>query len=174
MAYLRLFWHRHLAYLQRGSLTSRSRRPVATLVSLAHIHVAVNGRRMHVCVRMGWRVNRFRWWCVILFSSLLYHGGVDMSFGADTDVDVQEEGRLVSLRYTRLTLVQKRILGARLVSSLWGCIPNAMVVDLRSLLDTLRSRCTPVISQRFPSDYRLRRGRLHSNCNLRIHSQVLL
>lgn len=34
-----------------------------------------------------------------------------MSFGADTDVDVQEEGRLVSLRYTRLTLVQKRILG---------------------------------------------------------------
>lgn len=83
-----------------------------------------------------------------------------MSFGADTDVDVQGEGRLVSLRYTRLTLVQKRIPGARPVSSLWGCIPNEMVVDLWSLLDTLRSRCTPVISQRFPNDYRPATGKI--------------
>lgn len=59
MAYLRLFWHRHLAYLQRGSLTFRSRQPVATLISLAHTHVAMNGRCARVWVYVGWHVNRF-------------------------------------------------------------------------------------------------------------------
>lgn len=105
--------------IYRGVLSniSRSRQPVATLISFRV--PSVNGRdacvRVHNVRALGWRVNRFRWRCVTLFSSLYISWGVDTR-SLQTPKSVPEEEREDWFRfdmYRGFTLVRNQTLWGR-------------------------------------------------------------